>query len=113
MSMIINETQILGCFLNGESIFEAPPTVYVNFIELSTKNYISSFEVGFVQTGTNNGVPVMNVANYQGTAGNYVENEVPSGYTHAIDGDNTWVDPVLAKSCPAFETIGYYIKKKV
>ncbi|GEB75108.1 hypothetical protein [Levilactobacillus brevis] len=111
MGVIVGNQQILGCFYQGKKIYEAAPTVYINFIELSTKAYLGSMEVGFIQTGTSNGVPIMNVANYQENGKNYVENNVPAGYVHAIDGDGTWQDPVLAKNCPAFSTVGYYIKK--
>ncbi|MCE6022599.1 hypothetical protein [Levilactobacillus brevis] len=53
----------------------------------------------------------MNVANYKENGNYFVESNVPAGYVHAINGDGTWQDPVLAKSCPAFSTVGYYIKK--
>ena len=111
MGMIINNKQIIGCFFQNKKIYEASPTVYINFIELSTKDYVGSMELLFLQTGTSNGIPIMNVANYQENGKNYVENNVPAGYVHAINGDGTWQDPVLAKNCPEFSTVGYYIKK--
>lgn len=111
MGVIVGNQQILGCFYQGEKIYEASPVIYINFIELSTKDYIGSMEVAFVQTGTSNGIAIMNVANYQENGKNYVENNVPTGYVHAINGDGTWQDSILAKNCPVFSTVGYYIKK--
>lgn len=111
MGVIVGNQQILGCFYQNAKIYEASPTVYINFIELSTKAYIGSMEVVFIQTGTSNGIPIMNVANYKENGKYYVESHTPAGYVHAINGDGTWQDHVLAKSCPAFSTVGYYIKK--